>query len=99
MKLKIKQIAQGNLRRMHSKNERLWATECILLHQRLCVMNEIRSFQAKNAANVVYFRRVRVARLLSDIELEALRQRFYCVWYHCGSLHVETVLQDVWEIS
>lgn len=74
MKLKMQQIAQVNLRRMYAKHERLWEAKYVLLHQRLCVMNETYPFDATNPANVVYFHGVWVARLLSDIELEAIRQ-------------------------
>lgn len=61
---------------MHANHERLSAAEFVLVHQLLCVMNDIRAFDATNPAHVVKFRGVHVARLLTDIELEALRQHF-----------------------
>lgn len=65
MRLRIKQMAQGHTRRLQTRHERLWAEECVSLHRRVCVMNEIRSFDADNPGNVVKFRGLSVLRLLS----------------------------------
>lgn len=60
---------------MLGKHERLWAAECVLMHQRLCLLKDIRAFDATNPTHVVKCRWVHVSRLLTNIELEALRQR------------------------
>lgn len=48
---------------------------CVMMHLRLSVYNEIRSFDVENHSYIVKFRGFSVVRLLTDNALEGLRKR------------------------
>lgn len=75
IKLRIKQIAQGNTRRLQSRHDRLWAGEWVSLHRRLRVLNEVGSLDNNNKSISVQFHGISVRRLFTDEELQQLRFR------------------------
>lgn len=68
--LKVRQTAQGNVRRLYVRHEHLWVDECVKLHLRISVMKNLKLFEANNYANAVRLLGFKILRLQTTYLLE-----------------------------